>query len=155
MMIINLPHSRLSRSAEMNGSEYRLKQLDSVNTERKDASAFIGESLKPGATIEVPVGTWIMSYHKDMSSSGKTCRGQEVRLYQVGDDGYLTERKTFDLGPRPGWPLRCRDDIAAFIGMPPSGDALRAERSKLAARIAEIDKLLGALPAAAPPSAGS
>jgi hypothetical protein len=139
--IIELPDHNLSNSAARRSKTW-FKILTCVDMTKSDGYAFQGNWANFGDTIEVPDGTWLMSYIEDVRSSGRM-DGRDVTLYQVRT-GELAEVESWSLGAERGWALHVRDQIAAHMAKPAtvSVEALLAEREQLLARLAEIDAQL-------------
>lgn len=144
--IITLPDHELTRSAERR-SKFWFKILRGVDRNQSTGYAFEGDFSKHNATIEVPSGTWLMSYVEDVRSSGRM-DGRNVTLYQVRNRE-LVEVDSWYLDAAPGWALHVRDQVADYMEAKPepepavpSVDDLLAEREQLLARLAEIDAML-------------
>lgn len=141
MTIIGLPDHNLSNSAARR-SKFWFKTLTGVDVSKSDGYAFQGNWANFGDTIEVPDGTWLMSYIEDVRSSGRM-DGRDVTLYQVRR-GELVKVESWTLDESRGWALKIRDEIAALMTKPAevSVETLLAEREQLLARLAEIDAQL-------------
>lgn len=142
MPVIELPPPSLTRSKEMAGGKEWIKQLDSVDTSKKDGFAFTGTFRKYKETVEVPEGTWFLGYYRDMSTSGYE-RGHVIILWRVQGAGLVRVRR-WNLDAGKGWALKVRDEIAGLLFASVSrAPFLEAERAMLLARVKEIDEALG------------
>jgi hypothetical protein len=144
--IVTLPEDGLSVSKrQYAGAKSWIRHLTGVDTSKSDGFAFEGPWAKFGASVEVEQGTFFMSYVEDRASTGRI-RDRDVELLRVTAEGHLVRVGYWQCGPAAGWALRCRDEIAQILvdAAVPDVAALRAERSRLLARVAEIDAALAA-----------
>lgn len=141
MPIVVLPKHGLTNSAARRCKHW-IKQLDRVDTSHSAGYAFVGSFRSFEATVEVPDGTWFLSYIEHSTATRLT--GRTVTVYQVRGTE-LVEVDEWELDATAGWALKVRDEIAALMAAAaaPDPDALRAERQQLLARLAEINDLLG------------
>lgn len=133
-IIIEVPQKQHSRKKSWR------KLLTSVDRSQSNGYAFVGDWLTPAEKAEVPAGSLILCY--DESGSRKNWYPR-IRVLRVESDGELTEVYQYegDTNER-SWALSVRDKIADLIDSGPDEEALRAERERLIARLAEIDAAL-------------
>lgn len=143
-VIVDLPGDGLSVSKrQYAGAKSWIKILTGVDASKDTGFAFEGSFVRFGETVEVPEGTWFLSYIEDRSSGSGNLRGRDVTLYQVRG-GELAEAGSWQPGAGKGWALRCRDDIAARLAGPAGPDraALRGEAEQLWRRLRDISTIL-------------
>lgn len=145
-MIFTLPDPTTSWSNSLAArSKVWIKRLDGVDRNISTGYAFLGEFRKVGATEEAPVGTFYLVYYEQRRGSRKL-DSRDVDLYRVTDDTEkpLVYVEGWYAGTEDGWALRVRDEIADLMEKASTDHAkLREERTRLVARIAEIDEILG------------
>ncbi|MFC6022985.1 hypothetical protein ACFP2T_43400 [Plantactinospora solaniradicis] len=109
MAIVELPDHGLSAGKAARGKHW-IKQLDRVNRTVQTGYAFEGTFKKWNETVEVPEGTWFLTFIEDLTGSGRV-RDQTVALWRV-QNGELTADLRWELDGSPGWALKVRDPIA-------------------------------------------
>lgn len=112
-MIVALPPHGLSNAAA-GRSKHWIKKLSGVNTKLTDGFAFEGDFVSFGGTVEVPEGTFFLSYIEYCRGSGRL-DGRTVTLYQASNDA-LHVVKGWDLDGSAGWALHVRDEVATMMG---------------------------------------
>lgn len=117
-MIVTLPGPGMSRAAASRGTHW-IKRLDRVDRDLVNGFAFLGEFTAFRGTVEVPDGTYFLSYAEDRSYSGRL-HARTVRLLRA-EDGIVAEIRQWELGPEAGWALKVRDPVAAVIAATPPG----------------------------------
>lgn len=140
--IVRLPEDPYTSVSSRTRSKHWIKSIEKIDRNQSSGYAFIGTFSNFNATVELPIGRYLLSYAEDFSGAGRL-RGRTVRLYQVKDEG-ISEIEAWDLGPESGWALQVRDVIADIMESASDSAQLRAERERLIARLAEIDAALSA-----------
>lgn len=124
-MIVTLPRASeagrdddgpLSGSAASRARTW-IRRLDAVDTSGDTGWAFTGDFSSFGRTVQVPEGTYFLTYVEKKTSSGKG-RGILVRLYRA-EDGTLEEARMWKLPPFGGWALHVRDELAQILAETP------------------------------------
>lgn len=112
-MIVALPPHGLSAAAAARNPHW-IKRLTGVNVRLVAGHVFEGESVQFGDTVDVPEGTFFLSYIEDRRGSGRL-DGRTVTLYQASNDAAQVV-KGWDLDGSAGWALRIRDEVATMLG---------------------------------------
>lgn len=129
-MIVTLPNNGLSRSAEMRSKSW-MKRLTGVDAEAGNGYAFLGEFEPFEATVNVPEGTYFLSYVEDVSGSGRM-RGRDLTLYRVEAEG-LKKVDVYTAPAGKGWAFHVTGDIKA--AMEPAVSATVISKRGAAARV--------------------
>ena len=96
------------------------KELETVDTNRSNGYAFIGEWLPKEGKAELPVGSYVLWYHEEGSQK---YHEPVIELYLVTKDG-PDLIQTWECAARQGWALECRDEIADIIHERPEENPL-------------------------------
>lgn len=118
LRIFELPDHGLSSSAARR-SKHWIKTLTGVDREKQDGYAFLGQFHRFDETVEMPVGTFLLSYVEDVS--GSRLYGRTVTLYRVSAGVTpLQVVQHWDLDSGRGWALKVRDQISDLIASTPA-----------------------------------
>lgn len=104
------------------------KHLESVDKEKANGYAFVGDWLRAGEREELEVGSFVLCY--DEAGSMKNWY-PVVRLFKVGVENGLEEVYRWEGNTRErSWALAVRDKVAAILaeaqGQEPEGESMLA-----------------------------
>lgn len=92
------------------------KAIDAVNTSVSNGYAFDGRFLAPGRKVELPIGTFVLTYDE---VGNRRYHAPEVALYQISASGHLEPVRDDQGAVRAegsSWALDLRDRVARLMG---------------------------------------